>query len=159
MKKNKMILIISGIWLVIDQVIKIIINNNMKVFDSINIVPNFFRIYFVKNKGAAFSMFSGMNIILIVISIIAVIYTIRYIMKNEIINKIEIISIGIILGGVVGNLIDRIVYGNVIDYLSFKLFGYDFAVFNFADIGIVVGVIILLIHFLVGEKNGSKSRS
>ena len=80
-------------------------------------------------------------------------------MKNEIINKTEIISIGIILGGIVGNLIDRIVYGNVIDYLSFKLFGYDFAVFNFADIGIVVGVILLLIHFLVGEKNGSKSRS
>lgn len=157
MKKNKMILIISGIWLAIDQVIKIIINNNMKVFDTIQVIPNFFKIYFVKNKGAAFSMLNGMNIILIGMGIIAVLYTLRYIMKNEIVNKIEIISIGIILGGVVGNLIDRIVYGSVIDYLSFKLFGYDFAVFNFADIGIVVGVILLIIHFIGVEKNGSKS--
>ena len=124
MKKNK-IYIIGLVWLVVDQIIKFLITTKMSLLDKISVISGFFRIYYVKNDGAAFSMFSGMKYILIIVSIIILIYMINYIRKNDIKTKLEIISIGMLLGGLIGNLIDRIFYGNVIDYLSFKLFGYQ----------------------------------
>ena len=86
---------------------------------------------------------------------------INYIKKNEISRKIEIVALGLILGGLVGNLIDRIFYGYVIDYLSFEIFGYSFAVFNLADSFIVISVILLIIDMILVEiesrkKNGSR---
>lgn len=66
---------------------------------------------------------------------------------------------GILLGGIIGNLIDRIIYGYVIDYLNFNIFGYNFPVFNFADICIVISIFIIIIEILKGDKNavqGSK---
>ena len=64
-----------------------------------------------------------------------------------------------IMGGLVGNLIDRLLYGYVVDYLSFDIFGYSFAVFNIADIGIVLGVIILFIDIIRSEIYERRSRS
>ena len=74
-------------------------------------------------------------------------------------NKLNIISFSLIIGGLLGNLVDRIFRGYVIDYLNFYIFKYDFPVFNFADCLIVVGVIILLIRMLMGDGNENKSRS
>ena len=73
----------------------------------------------------------------------------RYIKKEINFSKLKILSIGFIIGGIIGNLVDRIFYGSVIDYLSFNLFGYSAPIFNVADIGITVGSIILVISLLL----------
>lgn len=149
MKNNKLKIYVIGIVLTItDFIVKFIIDNNMKLNESIIIIPKFFKLYYLRNDGAAFSSFSGMKYLLIAISVIVFIYLIKYINKNDIKNKLEIISLGLILGGLFGNLIDRILYGEVIDYLSFTFFEYSFAVFNIADIGITVGVILFIINVL-----------
>ena len=71
--------------------------------------------------------------------------------------KIEIIGYSLLLGGAIGNLIDRIVYGYVIDFLDFYIFKYDFPIFNVADIGIVVGIILLLVSMILEVyKNDNK---
>lgn len=155
MKKDK-IYNICVLWLVIDQMIKMLVTMKLKLYQKIILVPNFFKIYYVKNDGAAFSSFAGMRYLLIIISIVMFFLLYRYISKNKITNKFSIISLGMILGGLVGNLVDRLLYGSVIDYISFSLFNYSFAVFNFADIGIVIGVIILLIQLIRGEENGKR---
>ena len=95
------------------------------------------------------------TILLIILSVLFIIFLDKYIRKEEKkFSKIDIISYGMILGGVYGNLIDRIIHRSVTDYLSFNIFGYDFPIFNFADICIVVGAILIMIDIIfLKEKN------
>lgn len=144
---------------IIDQIIKLILKFNMKVGNTVNIIPNFFKLEYLQNTGAAFSSFEGMRYILIIISLLIFVLIIKYIKKNEISRKLEIIPLGMILGGLVGNLIDRVFYGYVIDYLSFTIFGYSFAVFNLADSFIVVGVILLVIDVIIVESRKKNDNS
>lgn len=156
MKKDK-VYIICVWWIIIDQIIKTIVTMKMKLEEAITIIPNFFRLYYIKNTGAAFSSFTGKKYLLITVGIIVFFYLVHYIKKNSITNKLEIISLGMIMGGIVGNLVDRLLYGAVIDYLSFIIFGYNFAVFNLADIGIVVGIVILIIS-IIKQNNSDKNK-
>ena len=151
--KKISIYIICTIWLIIDQIIKGIVVSYLNVGEKINVISNLFQINYLQNEGAAFSSFTGMRVLLILITITAFYMIASYIKKNEITSKLEIISLGIILGGILGNLIDRVSFGYVIDYLSFTIFGYQFAVFNFADIGIVVGIFLLIILLLRRKEN------
>lgn len=160
MRKSK-IFSIYIFTFIIDLIVKLIVKFNMKVGDTISIIPHFFKIEYLQNTGAAFSSFEGGRYVLIGISLIIYFLLINYIKKNEISRKIEIVALGLILGGLVGNLIDRIFYGYVIDYLSFEIFGYSFAVFNLADSFIVISVILLIIDMILVEiesrkKNGSR---
>ena len=82
------------------------------------------------------------------IGVAALVGLIIYIKKLEVIDDIDIFTYSLLMGGIVGNLIDRIVYGYVIDYLSFKFGSYYFPIFNFADICIVVSVIIMLLRMI-----------
>ncbi len=158
-KIEKKIYSISCIFLIIDQLIKILVISNMKLYETINVIPNFFYIFYIKNEGAAFSMLSGNQIFLIIIGIIALYVLIKYIKDEKEINKFNIIPLAIIIGGIVGNTIDRIIHNSVIDYLSFTIAGYNFPIFNLADIGIVVGAILLIVGIYKGEKKNEKFRS
>lgn len=149
---------ICSIFLIIDQIIKLLVITNLKLYQEIVIIPDFFKIYYLRNDGAAFSSFSGMKYLLIIIGILMIFLINKYISKFEKKRKIEIFSLGIILGGIIGNLIDRLLYGYVIDYLSFTIFNYDFAVFNLADIGIVLGIFLLLIDTVRSDFYDIKSR-
>ena len=153
--KKISIYIICTIWLIIDQIIKGIVVSYLNVGEKINVISNFFKINYLQNEGAAFSSFTGMRVLLIFITVIAFYMIASYIKKNEITSKLEVISWGMILGGILGNLIDRVSQRFVIDYLSFTIFGYPFAVFNFADIGIVVGIFILAILLLRRKQNAN----
>ena len=152
----KKILFISFIALIIDQFIKITISTKMLVHDSITIISNFFNITFVKNYGAAYSIFYGNTIFLILISIISLFLIYFFLIKNKELKKIDIFSYGILIGGILGNLIDRVIHGYVIDFLDFKIFGYDFPVFNIADICIVISVFLIII-FSKDDKNENRS--
>lgn len=141
----KKIIGISFICILIDQIIKLIISININVADSINIIKNFFRITYLQNTGAAFSIFSGNRIFLILITLVALLLIYFILIKGKEITKTETICYGLLIGGIIGNLIDRVRIGYVIDYLDFNFGSYHYPVFNFADICIVVSAIILLI--------------
>lgn len=152
----KKIGIISLIVLIIDRIVKIIITNNFALNVRNKIIDGFFYITNCHNKGAAFSLFSGNVLFLIFITLIVLFLIYRTINKTNI-NKIGIVSYGLLLGGIIGNLYDRIFYGYVIDYLDFIIFKFDFAIFNIADIMIVIGSILLIV-FEGSDKNDRRNK-
>lgn len=153
MKNKNKIYIITLVLIIIDQLIKIIIKSNMELYQEIKIIKNFFSIMYLKNTGAAFSILENKTILLILFSVCFILIIGKFIKKeSDNFNKIELISLGMILGGVFGNLIDRIIYKGVIDYLSFKIINYNFPVFNLADICITIGAFILIVDSLFLRK-------
>ena len=154
----KRIGIISLIFILVDFIVKIIVNSNMNVYDSIIIIPNFFSITYVRNIGAAFSIMENSRILFIIIGFIALILIYKYLIMNKVLNKYLMISYSMLIGGIIGNMIDRIIYGYVIDYLSFNLFGYNFPIFNLADTFIVVSIIMLLLYEVGGSHARVRSR-
>ena len=149
------IIILSIIFLVIDQISKILIIKLLEPNEVITIIKNFFYIIYTNNTGAAFSILLGKRIFLIVVAIL-IIGILFYIKKNKVDGKLNIIAFSLIIGGSLGNLIDRIVRGYVVDFISIKLGSYNFPIFNIADTLIVVGVFLLLIGNTGGNKNDNR---
>lgn len=150
---NKKVLILTIISIFIDQLIKYIIKSSMILGESIVIFDSF-KLTYVHNYGAAFSILSGNRYLLIIITIIAMFFIYKFLIKNQKLTNLESALYGFLYGGIIGNLIDRVFLGYVIDYLDFKILGYDFAIFNFADILIVVSIILLVITVFKDDKNG-----
>lgn len=145
--KKRNIIIFSIILIFIDQIIKYLVHNY--IISDIVIINNFFSITNLSNYGAAFGILSNNIYFLIFISLILIYFIISEIKKNN--NKGYIISLLMILSGALGNLIDRIFRGYVVDYLFFELFNISFPVFNFADMLITFGT-IYLIYMIIKEK-------
>ena len=118
----------------------------MDVHDSIIVIKDFFYITYVRNTGAAWSIFADKTWMLVIISLIIISFIILYVLKNKPKNKLEKIGYSMILGGAIGNFIDRIIYGYVIDFFDFYIFGYSYPIFNLADTFIVIGVLLLVIY-------------
>ena len=150
---------IACILLIIDQSIKLLIRSKEPLLEEIEEIPGFFSIYHIENKGAAFSIFNGATIVLIILSVLVLAFLHYYVLTEKTMTNWRVFSLGIIIGGILGNLIDRILYGAVIDYLSFDLFGYGFPVFNIADIGITIGFVLLAINILRRDSNEFKDSS
>ena len=154
---NRKILIIFGITLFLDQVSKAVVSSMISLGHSIKVINNFFYITYLNNYGAAWSMFTDKNTFLIILSIIALIIMYRFIYVFEK-NKRNTIAFGLVMAGIMGNLIDRWLFGYVRDFIDFKIFSYDYPVFNIADIAVVVGVLFIIIAIFKGEdKNGKVS--
>ena len=141
-----MIITFTVIFLVVDIISKILISNLMYVGQSFQVINNFFNITYVRNTGAAWSILSDKTWLLIVVSLMIMLFIIFYIYKNRPKTNLEKISYSMILGGSIGNFLDRIIYGYVIDFFDFYIFGYDYPIFNLADSFILVGVILLMIY-------------
>ena len=152
---NKKVFIIAIIILIIDQLSKMIAN--MYLVDNIvTIIPNFFKLEYALNTGAAWSILNSHQVIIIVISIILMIilFMINKNFKSNIRNNI---AFGLVFGGIWGNLVDRIRNHSVADFLSFKIFNYNFPVFNIADICITIGSIILLVSLFIDYRKEKKN--
>ena len=141
----KKILKISSVFLILDIIIKIIVKNTLTLNKPIIIIPNFFYLTYVQNTGAAWSLLSGKQTFLIIITIIIISILFFYLYKKSKYNKLELFGYSLLLAGSIGNLIDRVVYGYVIDYLNFYIFNYNFPIFNLADTCIVIGIMLLFI--------------
>lgn len=150
------IIILSIIFLIIDQITKILVVNSLVPGENIEIIKNIFSIIYTNNTGAAFSILLGKRIFLIVVAILIIGILLYYIKKNKVDGKLNIIAFSLIIGGSLGNLIDRIVRGYVVDFISIKLGSYNFPIFNVADTLIVVGVFLLLIKNTGGNKNDNR---
>ena len=142
---GKKLSIFTVIFILIDQIIKCIITNSLNLYQNVIVIKNFFSITLVHNTGAAFSILSDNVYLLITISMIALVLIYYFLIRGNILKKIDVIIYCLLIGGIIGNLIDRIIFGYVIDYLSFKIFNYNFPIFNLADIGIVVSVFLMII--------------
>ena len=156
MKTLKIILTIIGIFL-LDRFSKILVVKNLTLGESVRVIGNFFNITYVNNHGAAFGIMDGKIIFIILVSILIFGYLI-YEIKKGTHSKLITLSISFVIGGLLGNLFDRLIYGYVIDFLDFDFFGYDFAIFNIGDSFIVIGTILLVIGYILEEKNENKNK-
>ncbi len=148
----KKILIIAFIVTFVDQLIKFALGSLLEAGSSISVISGFFALTMLNNTGAAFSILSSSTLFLIFISIFVLILIYFFLIKGKELNRFEKITYGVLIGGILGNLIDRIFRGHVVDYLDFNLFGYSFPVFNFADMCIVISIFLIVIFILKGEK-------
>lgn len=152
---NKKKITISIIVLIIDQILKLLVQT---FSTNISMIKNFFAITYYQNTGAAWSILEGQQVLLILVAVVmlVVVYSMMFSFEE---NKLTNFAFGVLFGGIVGNLIDRILFGYVRDFIAFTIFGYHFPIFNIADVAIVVGVILLIIDTIKGEiKNGNRSR-
>jgi len=139
------IMYLSIIFLLIDQISKLLVVKLLDINKSIVLIKNFFYLTYTHNTGAAFSILTGQRIFLILIAITILAILFNYLRKNKVEGKIDKLAFSLIIGGSLGNLIDRIIRGYVVDFIDIKIFGYNFPVFNLADTFIVVGVFLLII--------------
>lgn len=161
-KNNSVFIItlVSSIFL--DQITKLLVQNNMALYESRRVFGNFFRLTYIKNHGIAFglfqsSLFSGQKIILGIFSIVAVIFLIYMYAKLKR-TFWEQLSIGLIMGGAFGNLYNRFILHSVTDFCDFGIGKYRWFTFNMADAAIVVGVILLFIIVYIDEKKIKKNK-
>ena len=126
--------------------------DNLVLNQKINIFAPFLNIWYVENHGAAFSIANNQRWLLVAISIIVLIAIIDNVLREKTFDKLNIIIYTLFISGIVGNLIDRIWHGAVIDYIAINLFGLQMPIFNLADALIVVGVGIYLIAILRGRE-------
>ena len=152
---KKKICLFSLIFFVIDLVSKILVINT--IGKDITLIPNFLSFTKTSNEGAAFSILTGGRLLFIALGIFVIVYIFIY-MMDKVKTKYEIISFSLLIGGILGNLFDRIFYGKVIDFISVKLGSYYFPVFNLADSMIVIGAILLIIKMIKGDKNEIRSK-
>lgn len=152
---------ISIIGIVIDQITKIYIDRSMQLYDSIPIIDNFFHLTYVRNRGAAFSFLSNASWRLpffITVSIIAAIVILIAFKKMRDDQRLAHTSLALIFSGAIGNLIDRIRLGEVIDFLDAHWYGHHWPAFNVADSLICVGVFLLAIDMVLEEKRLKNSQ-
>lgn len=128
----------------IDRIIKLLIQSKLLPDQPITIIPNFFHLTYITNTGAAFSLFSGYNHFLFIIGLLMIIIVSVYFFKTEEKQTLPSLMLGLIVGGALGNLFDRLFFGSVIDFLDFRIW----PAFNFADTAITIGIIFLVVYFI-----------
>lgn len=141
-----MILILSVIIVILDQISKSYVIKYLKNSKPIIVIPDFFKLAYVENLGAAFGILQNKRWLFVIITLAVIVYISFFMIKNS--HKLNLIiklGVGMLIGGAIGNFVDRIRYGYVVDFLSFRLLNrYEFPVFNIADCFIVVGTILIL---------------
>ena len=147
----KKIILLSILFLCLDIFSKQMVIHFMVENQTIQIISHFFSLTYVKNTGVAFSMLSG-NLTFILMMSVLVVGVLVYFSKNRESGQLENLCYSMILGGALGNFLDRIFYGYVIDFLDFTLFGFKMAIFNVADVLIVCGVFLLIVLELLKER-------
>jgi signal peptidase II len=152
-KKLLYLLIASPITILIDQLTKVLAESLLSFGIRQTIIDGFFYLTLVYNRGAAWSILSGNRWFLVLVSTVATIGFITYYLKRLNNSKSTLLlALSLIIGGTFGNLIDRALYGQVIDFLDFIIIGYNYPVFNFADTFLVVGMGLLIIAIYFEDK-------
>ncbi len=137
-------IILIGIIVIIDQVVKYIIIQNVEIGSLVTVIDKFFYITHIKNTGAAWSILQGKRIFFVVVTFLACLLIGYYLYKAE--HKLLKLALSLIFAGAMGNLIDRVVKGSVTDFLEFHFGSYIFPVFNIADMSVVIGTCLLAFY-------------
>ncbi len=142
----------------IDQLTKRIIILHMEQGESIPVIENVFYITSHRNQGAAWGILPGQMWFFYIVTVIAVIFIIYYLHKYAKGKPYYSLALALMLGGSVGNFIDRLLRKEVVDFLDVKIFGYDFPIFNIADSCLTAGVILLILAMLLEERKIKKEK-
>lgn len=134
--------------LILDQWSKWLVVHSLTLGETVPIIKDFFYIASHRNRGAAFGLLQGQRALFIVVAVLVLFLLSYYVFKAKPFSTLVVNIYAVVLGGILGNLIDRIFRGEVVDFLLFKFGQYDFPTFNFADTAIVSGMILLGILML-----------
>lgn len=149
--------IIIALLVAVDQIIKLIVLKYLEPVESVTVIKNFLSLTYVENTGAAFGSFSEYTDLLSIFTAIVLVVGLIYLLTGKIKSKIIYATATMILAGGMGNLIDRLFRGFVVDYIE-PLF-VNFAVFNFADILVTVGASILIVYMIYDIIKDNKKNS
>jgi len=152
---NKLLylIVISPLTVLIDQLTKILAEDSLTFGVRETVIDGFFYLTLLYNRGAAWSILSGNRWFLVLVSIAATIGFIVYYVKRLNNSKaVLLLALSLVIGGTFGNLIDRALYGQVVDFLDFIIIGYNYPVFNFADTFLVIGMGLLVIAIYFEDK-------
>lgn len=149
-------LFITLIILIGDQLTKFIIRTQMTLGESFAVVPKFLYITSHRNNGAAWGILSGKMTFFYIITIIVLIALIVFYIKEAKNNMLMQIAISLLFSGALGNFIDRVSSGEVVDIIDTVIFGYDFPIFNIADASLTIGVVLLIIVLLKDQNQKGK---
>ncbi len=152
-------LILSLAFVVLDQFSKWVVVKTIPINDSIIVVPDFFSLTHVRNTGAAFGILSNQRWIFMVFTSIVIIVSVALLISKKVVNPWGILAFSLIIGGGIGNMIDRIFLGEVIDFFAFNFWGYQFAVFNVADIFVCCGTFLLAFYIFFSKDFDSKKKT
>jgi signal peptidase II len=131
--------------LLLDQWTKWLVVSKMRLYESIPVIDGFFYITSHRNRGAAFGILQNQQWLFITITVVVIGFVMVYLWQLKSERPLMSFSFSLILGGAVGNLVDRVRHGEVVDFLHFQFGSYHYPIFNVADSAIVVGVVILLL--------------
>ncbi len=146
------------ILIAIDQITKYFALTNLRPVHQVVLIDGFFNLTYIENRGAAFGAMQGARWFFVILAAVVIIaggiyYAKMPKTKNTLLLRISMLLIG---GGTIGNVIDRLFRTYVVDFLDFIIFGYDFPVFNLADVFIVVGTVLLMIYIMFWETERNK---
>ena len=158
---NILFYIFSIVFIIgLDQYSKKLINLIIEPGSNIELINNFLYFTNIKNHGAGFSILQNQRLLLIIVPLILMIILFYYLIKNnKKLNILNIISFIFIIGGGIGNLIDRIRLGFVTDFIDVKIFSYHYPTFNIADSFVTIGAILLFIYLAIDSKKNGKSKN
>lgn len=138
-------LIVAIVILIVDQLTKKIITATMNIGDSYEVIPHFLNITSHRNNGAAWGILSGKMGFFYIITLIILAVLIIFYIKETKYNAFMQVAISLLFAGALGNFIDRLFNGEVVDFIDTNIFGYDFPIFNIADSSLTIGVIFVII--------------
>jgi signal peptidase II len=155
-KKSRLFLIVAALVVILDQLSKLWIRTHLVVGQSL-VITDRLGFTYIRNTGSAFGLLANQTFLLTVVgiaSVLIVLLVLRYLSQ---VTALSVVSIGLLWGGAIGNLIDRLRFGHVIDFVDFRLWGsFHWPAFNVADAAITVGVLVLIYSFhklgVFGEK-------
>lgn len=145
-------LFITIVILLLDQITKFIVASSMRVGDSFNVIPNFLNITSHRNNGAAWGILSGEMSFFYIITIIILVVLIIFYIKEAKQHLLMQVAISLLFAGALGNFIDRVLHGEVVDFVDTNIFGYNFPIFNVADSSLTIGVLLIVIALLTDMK-------
>lgn len=148
--------LIALIVFLIDQGTKYLIATRLELAEQIPVIGNFFLITSHRNRGAAFGILEGQQWFFFIVTLVVVVGIVWYMNKVKATHKLLPVALALVLGGAIGNFLDRMLMGEVVDFLMFNFGSYTFPIFNVADSCIVIGAGLIILDSLRDLKNGEE---
>ncbi|MGN7407603.1 signal peptidase II [Sporosarcina sp. SAFN-010] len=151
---------IAALVILVDQLTKWLVATNMEIGERIPLIEPYLGLLSHRNRGAAWGMLEGQMWLFAIVTIVVVIGIVYYFQKEGKNEPLFAWSLMLLLGGAVGNFIDRMVRGEVVDFVNvlIPVINYDFPIFNVADAALTCGVVLVIIHLILDEKKNKKDK-